>query len=240
MGTGEGDGVNFRATTQRVVPDMGPSPGTEQGREEDAMSTSAACAEDGGSPWSRMPAPGRAIATAWLGLSLFSPSGPRSRLAGRPCRRRIWSKRHWVRRATAAADFARWSHEVLTRRPICRRPTGWPDRCRWAAAGSRPRRRRSSWRPTRTTRSICGLREVRRQARGPVPARPMVAERRLTEQARAHFTRVIQLEPNNKAALRSARLQTVGEKWCTAADIQRQNRLKSEYARVDAQGEEHS
>ena len=56
------------------------------------------------------------------------------------------------------------------------------------------------------------------------------SERKLTEQARAHFTRVIQLEPNNTAARARLGYKLVGKEWCTAADIQRQNRLKSEYA----------
>ena len=56
------------------------------------------------------------------------------------------------------------------------------------------------------------------------------AKRKLTEQARAHFSRVIQLEPNNTAARARLGYKLIGKEWCTAADIQRQNRLKSEYA----------
>ncbi|MGO8690597.1 MAG: polymorphic toxin-type HINT domain-containing protein [Thermoguttaceae bacterium] len=173
-----------------------------------------------------------ALATAWLGLSLFSPI-----CAAEPLGGPTLSAADLVQEALGAesdgrsGDFARWSHEALARSPdlpaahwLAGQVTlggGWVK----AEEASKLLATDKNYQEYLRLRAKYADKVVDQFRLG-----QWCSDRKLTEQARAHFTRVVQLEPNNTAARARLGYKRVGKAWCTATDIQRQNRLKSEYA----------
>jgi tetratricopeptide (TPR) repeat protein len=128
-------------------------------------------------------------------------------------------------------DFARWSREALAQAPALPAARWLAGQVLvqgdWVKADEAPKVLASDKNYQEYLRVRAKYADT---ARDQFRLGQWCAQRRLTEQARAHFARVVQLDPNNAAAWAQLGYKRVGETWCSPADIERLKHLKSDYA----------